>query len=204
MNDKILFFGNSITECSRFDNPPLGNGFVAMTARKLQLDPQFGEVKVINSGIGGNQIDDLLSRYQSDVIEHQPNIVLIKIGINDAYNDFQTGSLPGRLAHFNDGYQRLLDVLKINLRECKFMLLTPYYISDTREDPFYLRMCEYGQIVMELGETHNFPVLDTQAIFDEAVKEKPALQWAHDQIHPASEGHALLAEGVYPFIKKYR
>ena len=63
-------------------------------------------------------------------------------------------------------------------------------------------MSQYINVVKQLGAEFDIPVLDIQEVFDVAVVEKPAMYWAPDQIHPVSDGHWLIAEHVFKFLKK--
>ena len=202
MNQKLLFFGDSITQCGSSHLNPLGDGFVSMTARMLTEDPIRVSFDVINAGIGGDTIVDLINRYQSDVLPHFPEHIIVKIGINDADNDWMSGLNASRLIQFKRDYLSLLDQIFHALPEIRIALLTPYYISDNKEDALYQRMCAYGNIVKEIAAELSLPVGDTQIVFDDAVKLKPAINWADDHIHPGAEGHALLAEYVYNFLKE--
>lgn len=55
--------------------------------------PQIAQWKVLNRGIGGNQSFEMLARFESDVIEAEPEAVLLWGFINDIYR-----ADPGELA----------------------------------------------------------------------------------------------------------
>ncbi|NQV29953.1 MAG: hypothetical protein HQ508_03605 [Candidatus Marinimicrobia bacterium] len=203
MISTMLFFGDSITAAGRTLQQPLGQGYVSQLAEFLAHDPLFCEAKVINSGINGNTVGDLLSRVDQDVVQHYPDIILIKIGINEAHNDFMSGIQLSELKRFEQDYKSLLNHLRTRLPQCQIILLTPFYISDTQKDGLYSRVAEYIQIVKSLGKANNFHVLDTQTIFDKAVVEKPARLWAEDGVHPVSEGHKLMAAEIYKQLKTW-
>src|SRR5437762_2767741 len=84
---KVLFIGDSITDCGRREGPhaPYGNGYVAL-ARTFLL-ARYAELglEVVNRGIGGNTVRDLAARWQDDVIAEQPDWLSVKIGINDVW-----------------------------------------------------------------------------------------------------------------------
>ncbi len=199
---RIVFFGDSITAGDKSSFNKLGSGYVSILAKRLSEDAKLSRYEIVNSGVNGNMVGDLLARYKRDVVQHAPDVVVIKIGINDAYNDFQEGCLSSNLKQYTDGLKQLITAFYTELPRCKILLLTPYYIVDDFGDALYLRMCEYGKTVHELGNQYHIQTFDTQRVFNEAVKAKPAHAWAADQVHPGIEGHTILADGILIFLRE--
>src|SRR5215471_6505941 len=84
---KLLFIGDSITDCGRREDPEqLGSGFVRMIRDHLAAKDPPTCPSIINTGISGNRIPHLAKRWQRDVIDHRPDIVSIMIGINDVWH----------------------------------------------------------------------------------------------------------------------
>ncbi|NWF69545.1 MAG: hypothetical protein HXY40_10705 [Chloroflexi bacterium] len=69
---KLVFLGNSLTQGS------YGGNFVARIA---QCHPQH---TIINAGVGGDTVLNLLRRLDSDVLAHEPDGVFVMGGGNDA------------------------------------------------------------------------------------------------------------------------
>ncbi|MBT4035838.1 MAG: hypothetical protein HOB84_15770 [Candidatus Marinimicrobia bacterium] len=203
MISKIVFFGDSITAASRTILNPLGNGYVSILKELFLADSGLGRIQFVNSGVNGHMVGDLLNRYQADVMDHKPNAVVIKIGINDAYNDFIAGGDRKQIQNYATGLDKLIHNLQAGLPKAQFSLFTPYLISDSNSEIFYLRMSEYCDVVKSLGDKYSIPVLDLQSVFDTAVKQKPAREWAEDQIHPQHDGHALIARAAFTFLKEH-
>jgi lysophospholipase L1-like esterase len=83
-NKKIVFFGDSITDSAKFSNPnyPYGAGYFNMVKSELDVFyPQFN-LKLYNEGISGNKTENLLERFDKDVVPHKPDLVVLFIGIN--------------------------------------------------------------------------------------------------------------------------
>jgi lysophospholipase L1-like esterase len=198
---KILFFGDSITAGNRSSEEPLGNGYVSVIADMFQSDTKFEKLEVINSGVNGHTVQDLLSRYKRDVVAVSPEHVVIKIGINDAYNNFMNGTKPAHLGRYVMDYDRLLFEMKKQLPNSKIRLLTPYFICSSSEDDFYQLMSLYIYCVEALGKKHGMEVFNTQEVFDKALQFMPAATLAHDRIHPERHGHELIAGYVFDFLE---
>ena len=90
---KIVFFGDSITDCGRDRNDvaSLGNGYVKILADKLLPIYPDTDIELINKGISGNEVGDLLARAEEDVIALKPDAVVIMIGINNVIHKFKNG-----------------------------------------------------------------------------------------------------------------
>ena len=75
---QIVAIGDSITA---------GGGYLLdIDAVLTQQYPDLKIPKVINKGIGGEKAEDLLKRFNKDVIKLKPAYVTISIGINDVWH----------------------------------------------------------------------------------------------------------------------
>ncbi len=79
---KIVFFGDSLTQGT------LGVDYVDKVAHMLRGH------HFINSGVNGDTSLNLYRRVEPDVLAHQPDGVLILIGINDALSYVEPGYRP--------------------------------------------------------------------------------------------------------------
>ncbi|NQV40842.1 MAG: SGNH/GDSL hydrolase family protein [Candidatus Marinimicrobia bacterium] len=203
MISKLLFFGDSITAGNRTAIHPLGDGYVSILKDLFAMEHYLEGITFVNSGVNGHMVGDLLNRYHTDVLDHQPDAVVIKIGINDAHDDFISGLANSDLHKYETGLKMLIQNLRTDLPRAQFFLLTPYLISDLKTEAFYVVMQEYCSVVKALGEKFEIPVLDIQEVFDSAVSIKPASEWADDQIHPHREGHALIANALFTLLENH-
>ncbi|MEO7910113.1 MAG: GDSL family lipase [Roseiflexaceae bacterium] len=78
-NNKLVMIGDSITDCERA-RPigeglfgALGKGYVGLVDGLLQATIPQQHVRVVNMGIRGNTVRDLDARWQTDVLEQQPD-----------------------------------------------------------------------------------------------------------------------------------
>ena len=195
-NRKILFIGDSITDCGRRNEPPLGpygRGYMPMVRDMLIASrPELG-LTFENRGIGGNTIRDLKARWEEDVIAEAPDALSIMIGINDVWRQVQNRPAAAELLdEYEATYRELLDRTREEVNPV-FLLATPYIIETDRNDPFRARMDEYGACVKRLADEYGATLVDTQAAFDKALEGQPSAFWAQDRVHPISCGHAVLA-----------
>ena len=193
---KVVFIGDSITDCGRRSEPPVGpygRGYVSMVRDWLIARyPELG-LAFENRGISGNTIRDLKARWQEDVIEEEPDVLSVMIGINDVWRQFQDRpDAAVGLEEYEATFRGLLDVTRERVGP-SLILVTPYIIESNRGDPFRARMDEYGACVARLAEEYGAALVDAQAAFDQALKGQPSEFWAQDRVHPVSCGHAALA-----------
>lgn len=92
---------------------------------------------------------------------------------------------------FEETYRRLIVRALPALQ--RLVLMTPYYVEDSRTDPMRRRMDEYGAIVRRLAADHGALLVDTQAALDRALARGDYRAFAADRIHPTPAGHAILA-----------
>ena len=117
---RIVCLGDSVTKAVRKGVEP-HETFCALLQNSLaQADRP---VEVINAGIGGNTTEDGLKRFQPDVLDHKPQVVVIMFGLNDSWID--AGKADSRLTVHE--YRANLDTMLELLigHEIKVVLMTP-------------------------------------------------------------------------------
>lgn len=197
---KLVMIGDSITDCER-KRPigeglfnALGKGYVSLVDSLLQATYPQARIRVINMGTGGNTVRDLHDRWQTDVVDLQPDWLSIMIGINDVWRQFDS---PWQTEwHVSlDEYQRTLETLVATTRPSVkgLILLTPYVLEPNRADPMRRMMDDYGAVVQQLATKHDAIYVDTQAAFDAVLVHLHPMALAWDRIHPTLTGHMVLA-----------
>ncbi len=201
----ILFIGDSITDCGRRqkENAPLGTGYVQMFSDMIKVREPQKNIKIINRGIGGNNVDDLRSRWYEDVISHNIDYLSIKIGINDLnqslnHKDKEFLKPEG----FKKIYDELLSLTVKDKPECKILLITPFLMSNDNHKGSYRNkvlniLPEYIKIVEDLSVKYNTKLLNTHNLFMEQFKYQHPDIYCLEPIHPNSAGHFLIAENIY-------
>ena len=62
-----MFFGDSLTEGTH------GASYLAVLRRMLDEIPYLPGIDLINAGVGGDTVENLLRRVVTDVTSHDPN-----------------------------------------------------------------------------------------------------------------------------------
>jgi len=198
--DKLLFIGDSITDCER-KRPEgeglfgaLGKGYVSLVDALLQaVYPELG-VRVVNKGIGGNTVRDLHGRWQEDVLDQQPDWLAIMIGINDVWRQFDTPFIK-EWHVYADEYETTLRKLVSETKPTVkgLVLMTPFYLESNEQDKMRYMMDQYGAIVKKIAEEFDVIFVDTQAAFNVVLEELYSATLAWDRVHPTAAGHMVLA-----------
>ena len=194
-NDRILFTGDSITDCGRVreDAQHLGFGYAAFTAARLQARLAAPQLRIFNRGNGGNRMCDLLQRVEPDLLALQPTVVSILIGINDTWRRYDSGSLTDAEA-FERDYRALLEKIARHLK-ARVVLLEPFLLH-VPEDRHAWRedLNPKIDVTRKLAVEFGAELLPLDGLFAQAATRAPAAYWAADGVHPTAAGHALIAE----------
>jgi acyl-CoA thioesterase-1 len=192
---KVLFIGDSITDAGRREDPEqIGNGYVRMIRDcLLAADPATGP-GVINRGISGNKVTDLEARWKEDVIDVAPDILSIKIGINDVWHSLKgSGGVP--VGQFTSVYGALLREVRASLPACRIVLCEPSVIWAPAPEQGNNMLLPYIDSIRELAVSYSADcVVPLHDIFENARRLRPDIAWAPDGVHPASAGHMLIAQ----------
>ena len=199
--DTVLFIGDSISDYERAK--PVGEGlfnawghsYVACAGALLGcMYPELG-LRVVNMGIGGNQIRHLKERWQNDVMDRKPDWVSILIGINDVWRQFDSPQLPEEHVPPEEFEKTYEELIQITLPHVKGMILmTPYYMEPNRQDLMRARMDEYGAIVKKLAEKYGLVFVDLQAGWDRLFRYMHSTNIAWDRVHPNQTGCMYIAK----------
>jgi lysophospholipase L1-like esterase len=201
-NSKLLFIGDSITDCGRAHpvgegtgDECYGSGYVNLVRGLFAADYPEYNIRVVNMGISGNRVCDLDTRWERDVFEQTPDWVSVMIGINDVWRQFDK-PLQKECHVYIDEYKKTLDelVAKTIDKVSGMVLMTPYFIEPREDDPMRKMMDEYGKAVKEIAEKYNTVFVDTQAAMNNVTKYIPTAALAWDRVHPNVRGHMTLAK----------
>lgn len=191
---KILFIGDSITDCDRRGNAaPLGDGYVRMLYNFLWARYPELNLAVVNRGVGGDTIRNLQARWQQDVIDEQPDWLSVGIGINDVWRAF--GDNPHEAVPFDEYEATLRQLLDraLGATKARLIMMEPYMIEPDHAQPMRHRMDVYRARFDQIAADYQAILVPTQAAFDNVLQHTKPEQWADDKIHPNPPGHTVIA-----------
>lgn len=191
---KILFFGDSVTDCGRDYNDieSLGEGYVKYTVESLKLAYEDIEMCFINKGISGNRTIDLLNRLDADVITHQPDIVTILIGVNDTWRRYDSND-PTSAERFRENYETVLKRIKAETN-AKIIMLEPFLIYGMGRDNYREDLNEKIDVVRQLAKLYADCYIPLDGLLAAAAVEYDDVSViSADGVHPAEEGKKIIS-----------
>jgi len=195
-HQKILFIGDSITDCGRRSDPnqPLGfNGYVALAAAKLQTHLASPQLEIFNRGIGGNRVKDLLGRLDADLLALKPTVVSIMVGINDTWRAFDSND-PTTTDAYEADYRKILTRIRDDLG-ARVVLLEPFVLHVPPDRAKWRAdLNPRIDVVRKLAIEFKADLIPLDGFFAEAATQAPAEFWAADGVHPSLAGHQLIAD----------
>lgn len=199
---RIVFFGDSITDCERdrSDETSLGNGYVKILADKLRPIYPDMDIDLINKGVSGNEVCDLLARVQRDVIDYKPDAVVIMIGINNVIHKFKYGK-ELNLKQFERDLKTLIKRLKD--AGIVVIFLEPFLLPA----PDKKRMRNLFNQELEIIHRVCVEMCDEFVAYDEMFnglcQSTPYTVYSEDGVHPSFEGSDIIANTAIKAIRKH-
>jgi lysophospholipase L1-like esterase len=185
--DTIVAIGDSITA---------GGGYLRdIDAVLAQQYPNLKIPKVINKGVSGQKAEDLVKRFDRDVIRLKPAAVTISIGINDVWHRLKAPHDEKVLAAYKTNVAKMVD--QAQAAGIKVILLTPTVITEDPKSDGNRRLVAYVKAEKAIAAEKGCQLVDLHGMFLTAIKRKPANQrLTRDGVHMSPAGDAIMAIGV--------
>jgi acyl-CoA thioesterase-1 len=183
---KMIFIGDSITDCGRKDDPEhIGGGYVRIVRDYLSIVRPEISLQVVNQGISGETILDLKARWKEDVIELKPDWLTISIGINDEWKNVSCDD-------FRDTYRELLNETKSKTGSSLIVMETTI-LSEDSNDGKNERLLPYNQIIREVAAEFEAILVPQYQSFTAYLREQRGKTLTVDQVHMNSTGNLFMA-----------
>jgi lysophospholipase L1-like esterase len=184
--DKVAFLGDSITQ-QGWDYP---GGYVKLTTAGLHT---LGATIVPSpAGVSGNTSQDMLKRFQSDVLNKKPDWVTISCGVNDVWHGTVT------LDEYEKNITSLVD--QAQALGIKVLIMTSTPIGET-SSPNNTKLAGYNDFLHQLAAQRHLPVAEENAAFQAAIQAGPPLPnnapiLTVDGVHPNPNGAQVMAAAL--------
>jgi len=177
-----------------------------------QLRAKHPAARVINAGVRGNNTEDATRRFQKDVLDHKPDLVVLQFGINDSAVDVWKQPPADKprvdLKKFRNHLQYFISTLRTN--GVKVILMTPNPLRWTPrllqlygkppyhpEDPEGMNglLGTYVAAVRELALAERVTLVDVDLAFRDYARRQGSLDnLLLDGMHPNQQGQRIVAE----------
>jgi acyl-CoA thioesterase I len=193
---RIVTLGDSITQ-----GGARPGGYVWQIDQYLQVLYPGRKIEIVNAGISGHKSSDMLARFQRDVLDRQPDVVTISVGINDVWHGFTPEHPAGygprrvKLEDYRTNVEAMLQAAR--KAGVKVVLFTTTIFEDQPNSIRNLRIAGYNDALRELAAAHGAAVADQSAAFMAAWERNRAAgsgtKLTTDQVHLALAGDSLMA-----------
>ncbi len=194
-NRVIVGLGDSITAGnpgfhSPVEDPPEGSGNPESQYAywMMQAHPEW---RVLNRGVGGERTDEILARFDRDVLASKPNAVIVLAGINDLY---QGNSAQSAIDNLSRIYARA-EESGIRIIACTVM---PYAGMGPRMRE---RLQQVNDWIRETSKAKHYGFCDLHAVMQDA--DQPGeLAHTEDGVHPDVAGYREMAAALSGALEK--
>lgn len=185
--DKVVILGDSITVAHTWTR----NVEAYFRLRYPELPLVF-----INAGIGGHTAQDGLNRLQRDVLSHQPTVVLVNFGMNDA--GYPLGTDGGAFERNMEEIHRRLEAAGVRL--IAWIEPSPCDVEGTAKKSGVRardeRLAAWGPYVLGQPKRAGRVVVPWRVPVQEAMASWRSATGASlipDKIHPSAAAHGVMA-----------
>ena len=175
----ILVLGDSLSSAFGIDT---NQGWVALLQQ--QITREGYEYRVINASVSGDTTRTGLSRIETALRSHKPEIVIVALGGNDGLRGLAFSEIENSLASIIERCQQSnAKVLLVGVR------LPPNY------GPVYTQ--QFADLYKNLATRYNIPLVPK--MLDQVAEKRALIQ--EDGIHPTAEAQAQIMNNVWPGLK---
>jgi len=188
----LVFHGHSVP-AGYFKTPAVNTlaSYPYIVLEQIKSKYPYTVVNIINTSIGGENSESGQKRFESQVLNHKPDVLFIDYALNDR----RIGLVKAKIA-----WERMIRAaLDKNI---KVILLTPSpdQTVDIKNDQTILD--QHARQIIQLSKYFNVGLIDTYAIFKNATKQGVALVDLMSQVnHPNANGHHLIADEIMKYFK---
>lgn len=194
-NSKVLFQGDSVTDCyrDRNDELSLGNSYVKDVAKYLN---KFN-IKTVNKAIAGNKVNDLINRFDNDFKNIKPDYIFILIGVNDTWHNYPNQK---QTTVFEEEYDYLLSKIKQEIN-VPVIILEPFIIGYNKEIT-----CMKNDLnnkidsIKKLSKKYNYLYLSFENDFNNILTEENYLDYTIEGIHLLEKGYEIISNKIISSI----
>jgi|SRR3989344_1772791 len=192
----ICIFGDSIV-WGAWD--PIGGGWVSRL--RSYIENKELDIETYNLGVSGDNINNLLQRFEVEAKAREPKLIIISIGTNDSQYLNKKGNYQVSPKDFETNLKKLINLSKKFTNN--IILLTPSNVDETKTKPIPWNKQKYydnenlklfRDIIKQFCEKSNISVIDMLDLLNN--------NEFYDGLHPNSKGHQKIFEVVKKFLEE--
>jgi acyl-CoA thioesterase-1 len=153
-------------------------------------------IPVINAGVSGDTTSDALSRIETDVLSHDPGIVIIELGANDLFQ-----RIPPEITKAN--MQAIIDLLDNGRRKIYMARFYTEAVAQSMAGNLGILGLFIPTLIAQYDEMYN-SLAPANNI--ELIEDIWAGVWGihmSDAVHPNAEGYEIMADNYFNAMEPY-
>ena len=158
------------------------------------------DLELINKGISGNELCDVLDRLKCDVIDLKPDAVVIMIGINNTLHKFSEGKELD-LTKFEEDLKTLFTRLK--KEGIVVIFLEPFLLPAPDKRRMRKLFEEELKIIDRVAEEMADEFVPYDEMFQGLAESIPYTEYSEDGVHPTHRCSRLIANTAIKAIRKH-
>jgi lysophospholipase L1-like esterase len=166
-------------------------GYLDFLEEMLREKYPASDFRILNRGIPGDTSRGGLERLQHQVMEHEPHLVMLQFGLNDALAGFTPQA-------FYYTMKSLVDDIRGKI-PAEILLMTSVKPLDRELEAL---AAPYYKMIEDLAGTESLPVVLVHRYWEEqiagGVSHRDLVQ--EDMAHPTVQGYWLMARAIMEFL----
>jgi lysophospholipase L1-like esterase len=175
-------------------------GYIRLLRAHLNKTYADFHVRIISAGISGNKIDDISQRFEHDVLRHNPNWIVISIGINEVWHRLHSSQhLNLHLPHFASELDSL--VTKAQRQNIRVALCTTTVLTEDIDYYGNGLLQLYNDEIRGIAKNRSCLLIDLNTLFSDVLaKENRKTGISNlltkDGVHLNIRGNRLMASAM--------
>ena len=213
MATKILFQGDSITDCGRNTENgsrlSIGQGYAAICCAEL-MNRFPKEYEITNRAVSGSRIVDTYCNIKCNCWNLNPDILSILIGVNDVWHEISPEKNGVDVKRYENLYRMRIEETKERFPNIKMIIMEPFVLKSpaTEEhwEEFRSEVKLRADVAKKAAEEYGLIFIPLQDKFDKAAQAiNDASYYLADGVHPTPAGHRIIADAwLDAFYKNLR
>lgn len=195
-NSIVLFQGDSVTDWhrNREDIKSMGDSYV----KKMNEYLSKFNITVINKGIAGNKVNNLLERFDNDFKQINPDYIFILIGVNDTWHDYPNQKSTKQ---FEEEFDLLITKINKDIN-VPIILLEPFIIGYNEEIIcMQSDLDEKIRSIKKLADKYSLEYISFKEEFNKILTKENYLEYTLEGIHLLDKGYQIMSDKLISNIE---
>lgn len=188
----LVFHGHSVP-AGYFKTPVVNTleAYPYQVLRTLKAAYPFAVINIINTSIGGENSESGAKRFETEVLNHKPDVLFIDYALNDQGIGLEKAKMA---------WEKMI-ITAVN-KGIKVILLSPS--PDQRVNMLEANnvLEQHATQIKKLADNYGVGWVDSYGLFRQKVLSGENIKNYMSQVnHPNEKGHALIADGIINYFK---